>query len=182
MSRVKFIDVDYVKRFTTLDDNADSDKIIPYIYVAQDVELQQILGSTFYDRLKEGVIADDLNADELALIQTYIQPMLVWWTLFYATPTLNFKLTNKAISQENSEYSNPSEKGIVDFLRHDFRNIAEFQTKRLVRYLCDYSNLFPEYENPDDKENLHKSNKAYFSGVVIPKKNNNWDKYHKRYE
>lgn len=182
MSRVKFIDADYVKRFTTLDDNADDDKIIPYIYASQDMHIQQYLGSTFYDRLKEGVIADDLNADETALIQTYIQPTLVWWTLYYSMPTLNFKLTNKAISQESSEYSQPSEKGIVDFLRHDVRNFAEFYAKRLVRYLCDYSSLFPEYENPEDKENLKKSNRAYFSGVVIPDdKEINWDKYHKRY-
>ena len=96
-------------------------------------------------------------------------------------PTLNFKLTNKAISQESSEYSQPSEKAIVDFLRHDVRNFAEFYAKRLVRYLCDYSSLFPEYENPDDKENLQKSNRAYFSGVVIPDdKEINWDKYFRR--
>ena len=180
--RVKFISVDYLKEHTTIEDNVDSDKLVPYIYEAQDMHIQQALGTTFYNRLRQGVIDGDLNADETNLLQTYIQPCLVWWVLYYAMPTLNFKLTNKAVSQESSQYSTSSLKSDVDFLRHDVRNFAEFRTARLNKYLCDYFDLFPEYQNPGDKVNLHKSNRSYFNNLYIPKGGkSDWDKYHKTY-
>ena len=86
MSRVKFISVDYLKRFTDIEDNVDDDKLVPFIYEAQDIHIQGALGSTFYDRLKQGVIDNDLNADETKLLTDFIQPCVNWWALYYIIP------------------------------------------------------------------------------------------------
>lgn len=181
MDRVNFIDTDYIKEYTTIQDNIDDDIIVPFILISQDTHLQQVLGTTFYDRLKQGVIDDDLNADERALILDYIQPMLAQWTFYEVMPHLNYKFTNKAVSKERSEYSDSSQLDEVKYLRNGIRDLAEFYTARLVRHLCDYSTNFPEYENPDSKENLKRSTRSYFSGVVIPKGGKKYyDKYHKR--
>jgi hypothetical protein len=177
--KVKFITVDYLKENTTINDNVDSNILVPYIYKSQDTHLQEVLGSTFYNRLKEGVVNSDLNADETALILTYIQPMVAEWTLYEVLPHLNYKFTNKSISKESSEWSTSSELSELKYLRGSIRDLAEFYSERLIKYLCDYETLFPEYQNPDDKENLRRNNKGYFNGVYIPK-GGYYDKYHKK--
>ncbi len=179
MDKVKFISIELLRQSTVIQDNVDSDILLPSIYRAHDVNLQTALGTTFYDRLKEGVVNDDLNADEITLINKYIQNMMIEWAFYYAIPDINYKMTNKAISEENSEFSNTSALSTVKYLRNDQRDLAEFYTKRLVTYLCDYENLFPEYNNPDENENLRKNSKSYFNGVYIPRSNVK-DPYHKR--
>jgi hypothetical protein len=87
--------------------NIDDDILIPYIYRAQDINLQQILGTTFYQRLEDGVINNNLNSDEENLLRNYIQNMLVEWTTYYAIPNINMKFTNKSVTQDSSEFGTP---------------------------------------------------------------------------
>ncbi len=188
MSKVKFISVQFLRDQTPIEDNVDADKLTPWIYKAQDTKLQQALGTTFYDRLKQGTIdtieggANPLNALELALIKDYIKQMLVEWTFYLCMPHLNYKMTNKAVSQENAQFSNPSALDEIKYLRANQKNLAEFYTKRLIEYLCDHTEDFPEYNNPADKENLHKSKRAYSSGIAMPKGNKrSYSKFYKRY-
>ena len=186
MSKVKFISVQFLRDQTPIEDNVDADKLTPWIYKAQDTKLQQALGTTFYNRLKQGVIdteesgANPLNADEIELIQDYIKPMVVEWVFYMVIPHLNMKMTNKAVSQENSQFSQPSALDEVKYLRANAKNLAEFYTKRLITYLCDKSKDFPEYNNPADDENLHKSNRAYSSGVAFPRGKRSYSKFYKR--
>jgi hypothetical protein len=137
MSKVKFIDTVFLKENTTIQDNVDDDFLISSIYMVQDTHLQQALGTTFYNRLKQGVIDDDLNANELSLITTYIQNMVCRWTFYEVIPFINYKFTNKAVSKESSEWSQNSELNEVRYLQEIVRDQAEFYTKRLQVFLCD---------------------------------------------
>ena len=183
MSRVKFISVDYLKRFTDIEDNVDDDKLVPFIYEAQDIHIQGALGSTFYDRLKQGVIDNDLNADETKLLTDFIQPCVNWWALYYIIPHLNFKLTNKAVSSESSEYSVSADLAQTRFLRDDVKNFAEFRLRRLNKYMCDFNELFPEYNNPGNDENMHKNTNDYNTGIYMPRRGRPrvWSKYHDKW-
>ena len=165
---VKFISVDYLKENTTIENNVDSSTLSPFIKKAQDTYLQQILGSSFYDHLSDAFVASSLTANEENLIRDYIQQMVAEWTLYLVLPHINYKLTNKAVSQQSSEFSEASTVEEIKYLRNSVRDLAEFYSERLTSYLCDNSSLFPEYNNPDSPENLPKNSRSYFSGIYIP--------------
>jgi len=171
--RVKFISTTYLKEITTIEDNVDDNKLVPFIYKAQETKIQQALGSTFYFHLTDAISNSTLTSDEEDLIRNYIQPATAEWTLYDALPFLNTKLTNKAVSKESSEFSQPSDLAEVKFLRNNVRDMAEFYIKRLNVYLCDNASLFPVYQTAASNENLRKSGKSYFSGVFIPKNSSN---------
>ena len=169
MSRVKFISTTFLKEHSTMSRNIDDDILIPHIYRAQDINLQQILGTTFYERLEDGVINNNLNSDEENLLRNYIQNMLVEWTTYYAIPNINMKFTNKSVTQDSSEFGTPSSLDDIKYLRQNVRDMAEFYSNRLTTYMCDFgSTLFPTYANPNSNENLEASGRAYFNGVFIP--------------
>ena len=46
-----------MKQWTQLDDNVRLNEITPHILQAQDIYLQNVLGTRLFDRLKAGVIA-----------------------------------------------------------------------------------------------------------------------------
>jgi hypothetical protein len=184
--KVKFISTVFLKENTTIEDNVDDTKLVPFIYTSQDTHIQQALGTTLYNRIKEGVVNNDLNIDEEDLLRDYIQPCLAQWSFYEVYPFLNFKTTNKAVSKESSEFSQPSELDEIKYMRNAIRDLAEFYLKRLTKYLCDYSTLFPEYENPDSKENLPSNSKSYFSGLYTARTNgsfnSNLPSYSERHE
>jgi hypothetical protein len=175
---VKFISPSFFKENTTVDENVDDDIIVPFIIKAQNLHIQQALGSAFYNRLKEGVANNNLNADEEDFLRDYIQPCLVEYTLYELIPHINYKLTNKAISQKSSEFSQASTLDEVKYLRQSVRDLAEFYMKRIQRFLCDFgTKKFPIYANPGSNENLKRKKRSYFGGVYLPKKTwyEGWD-------
>jgi len=171
MSKVKFISTVFLKQNTTIENNVDDDKLTPFIYKVQDIYLHQILGSTFMTHLKDAIVNNTLTTDETFLIKNYIQNMIAEWTVYEVMPFLSNKLTNKAVSQESSEFSSPSSLDEIKFLRNSVRDMAEFYSQRLSKYLCDNITLFPTYQNPDSKENVSRNSRTYFNGIYIPKTN-----------
>jgi hypothetical protein len=170
MAIVQFIDTDYLKQNSTIEMNVDDSKLNPMILKVQMVYLQQSLGSSFLNHLYTAVSGSTLTSAEESLIRDFIQPMVVEYTVYEVLPFLNFKATNKAISKQNSDNSTPSDLSEIKYLRSNVKDMAEFMDQRLVKFLCDNSNLFPEYLNPSHPENLPKKSKPYFTGVYIPKK------------
>lgn len=170
MNIVKFISVDYLKKNTVIQQNTDERILEPFILSAQDTHIQQALGTTFYDRLKSGVTANNLTQLEEDFMRTYIMPALAQWTFYECFPYINYKMTNKAVSKESSEFSAPAELDEIKYMRNSIRDLAEFYLRRINNYLCDYGYLFPEYNNPDSKENLVANSKSYFSGVYTQRR------------
>ena len=67
MSRnILFISVDTIKERTGLHANVDEKLVMPEILTAQDMYILPALGTGLYDRLQDGVAANNLTADDVA--------------------------------------------------------------------------------------------------------------------
>ena len=58
-----------MKQWTNLDNNIRIDILTPSILQAQDLYIQDTLGTPFYKRLKEGVVGRPRGEDDAELIQ-----------------------------------------------------------------------------------------------------------------
>jgi hypothetical protein len=165
---VYFISTTYLREQTPIEDNVDDTKLTPYIIQAQDTFLQEGIGETFYDALKDGVENNTLNADEQKFMRNYVQPQVAQYAFYLAMPFIAFKATNKSVSKESSEFSAPVELSELKFLRNNVLDIAEFYKRRMIKYLLDHPSMFPAYNNPNSKDNMPKSVQSYFGGLYIP--------------
>lgn len=172
MAKIKqqLVDTNYIKLNSTVEYNVDDSKLNPNIFKAQDLHLQGVLNSDFMNHLMEAVYNETTNADEDELIEDYIKPMLCEWTVAISLEFLRNKITNKSVSNEYSNYSSSADRANVIDLINTCTNWAEFYTQRLIKYLCDNSNLFPLYVNPTEKVNMKATEKPYFNGLYIPRK------------
>ena len=74
-----------MKQWTSLDNNIRIDVLTPSILNAQNLYIQDTLGTKFFDRLKAGVLANDLTVTESDFLRDYVGPTLMQYALLYVT-------------------------------------------------------------------------------------------------
>lgn len=162
---VLFISETYVKNNSIIDENVDVRLILPSIRDSQELRLHPILGTPFYNDLRDKIAAGTLNADEINLLDNFVAPSMLQWTLYECSTSLLFKYRNKSVATKNSENSQSIDYQDLQFLRDEWRNKGEERDQRLINYLCDNDTLFPKYiESSDD---LHPKKTAYQTGFWL---------------
>ena len=144
---ILLINEDVLKKYTPLTDAVDPNLIRPCIYVAQDMYLQNFLGTNLINKIKDDVANDTLSGDYEILLNEYILKLLIWWTMVELYPSLLYKHDNGNLVSRQSEDTTPVTKGEMESLKEKARENARFYTNRMVNYLRFNSSLFPEYTN-----------------------------------
>ena len=75
---------DLVKN-TIINGNVDTDKFIQFIKIAQEMHIQNYLGTDLYNKISAlitaGTLTELANPDYYTLTKTYIQPMLIHFAM-----------------------------------------------------------------------------------------------------
>ena len=166
MATALFIKREDLVRSTALGGNVDTDKFIQWIKVAQEIHIQNYLGTDLYNKISSDIIASTLTGNYLSLVNTYIQPMLIHFAMMEYLPFAAYTIANGGVYKHNSENSTSVEKGEVDFLVEKERKIAEYYTQRFVDYMSFNQDLFPEY-NPNTNNDIYPDKDIQRSGWVL---------------
>lgn len=160
MAEALFITRNDLVRLTALNGNVDTDKFIQYIKIAQDIHIQNYLGTNLFDKIKSDIENDTLADPYLTLLETYIKPMLIHWAMVEYLPFAAYTIANKGVYKHGSENAENVDKLEVDFLINKERSIAEHYTERFIQYMNFNQVDFPEYNTnsngqmfPDDINN-----------------------------
>ena len=98
-----------IKTFTETNDNVDEQLLLANIQVAQDLGLQGLLGTRFFNHMLTAASGSTLTSAETILLEDYIQPYLLWRATWEALPTT------------------PTESGVPAFLA--FKHLATASSK-----------------------------------------------------
>jgi len=141
-----FVTIEDIKQNSVLGGSIDPDKIIQFVNIAQDIYIQDYLGTELYTELQNGIINNDLSTDEITLIDVYIKPMLIHAATAEYLPFAAYTISNAGIYKHSSETSESVTKEEVDFLIQKSRKNADFYTQRFLAYMTYNQNLFPSYK------------------------------------
>lgn len=162
-----FISVAELKKKSIIDGNVDSEKILQYIEISQDINIQNYLGGKLYKHMQKiivnGTIGSSENANYKLLLDDYIKPMLIWYTQATYLPFSMFQISNGGTFKHRSENSDTVSKEEMDYLVQKAKDTAEFYTRRFMDYICNNSNLYPEY-NDNDSEDMYPDKDVNYSG------------------
>lgn len=165
---VLFISEGRLKAVTAIHENVEPDDLVPFVVQAQDIYIQDILGTTMYNSLKTAVSASTLTAQEDVLIDNYIAPTTANYALYLALPTLNYKIANKSVLNPSSEESLNTGLDEIKYLRQSVQDTAQFYAQRTIEFLKANDQDFPDYTNPDSDYMLPNKRTQYQHGVYIP--------------
>ena len=166
MAEALLITRDDLVRFTSVNGNVDTDKFIQYIKIAQDIHIQNYLGTELLNKIKADIIATTLSGDYETLVNTYIKPMLIHWAMVEYLPFAAYTIANKGVFKHNSENSTNVEKEEVDFLIEKERDIAQHYTNRFIDYMSYNQALYPEY-NTNSNGDMFPDSEANFTSWVL---------------
>lgn len=167
MAKVLFIQRKDIVQFTASNGNVDTDKLLPYIFMAQEIEVQRLLGTKLYDKLKSDINAGTLAGDYLSLVDTYCKPILIHYAMMYALPYLSVTISNGGVYRNNPENATALNSDEINTLIEKERDAAQYFSTRMIDYLnFNASSLFPEYYT-NSNENISPDYDDSFNGWVL---------------
>ena len=147
MAEALFITREDIVKFTALNGNVDTDKFIQFVKIAQDIHIQNYLGTKLFQKLQADIIAGTLTGNYQTLVVTYVKPMLIHWGMVEYLPFAAYTIANKGVYKHSSENSENVDKNEVDYLLEKERNIAQNYTQRFIDYMSFNQQLLPEYRS-----------------------------------
>ena len=156
MNNVLLISEDYIKSHTNLTDNLTSGYLLPTIKLAQDINLQNTIGTNLYNRLREmvdtGEIAEEY--DYKNLLDNYILPYLTYCVISMVTLPASFKITNAGVVRTDDEKMNNVPLNEVNLIKDYYNKYANYYKNLLQNYLYDNQRKFKEL-NDNDIHSIH---------------------------
>lgn len=168
MATVLFITQRDIKENSILTGSVDPDKYLQCLKIAQEIHVQNYLGTRLYKRLidyvRNGNIVD--TDPEKELIDLFVKDMTIYWGLVEYVSIAAFQITNKGIMKHTSETAESATKDEVDYLVTKYRDKAQYYTERFIDFMCYNQATYPEY-NQNTNDDRYPSRDSYFGGWQI---------------
>lgn len=171
MATALFINRTDLVKNSIIDGNTDVDKLIQFIKIAQQIDIQNLLGTDLYNRISTDITSGasggtGLTGNYLTLVNTYVQPTLIWFAQMNYIPFAAYSIKNGGVFKGSSETAETVDKNEVDYLVDKAREYANYYSTRLVDYLQFNTDLFPEYNSNTDND-IHPDTDTTFKGWVL---------------
>lgn len=166
---VLFISEQKLKDNTAINENVDSSELRFCIQQAQQIFLQESLGTNLYQKLQELVDNGDINNATYVkykeLLNQFVQPTLISYSYYLALDNFWVKFMNVGLVQNRNEQGSAVDLKTLQYLKQNAKNQAEFNDNLLRRHLIFRSGWYPEYNSgnlnngqlPPDTQNPFKS-------------------------
>jgi hypothetical protein len=128
-----------------------------------------LLGTGLYNRLQDGIEANNLTQDETDLL-VYVRDPLIYFTVARLVENLSYQIWNKCVLKKGNEGSETVSKSELIDLKNRYMNDAEYYAQRLVRWLMEEANnnKFPLYINPGNRtDTIVPKRNAYNTGIYL---------------
>ena len=169
-NKALFVSIADIKKKSIISGNVDPDKIVQFVEVAQDTHIQNYLGGKLYKKLQQLIVDGELdnagNSDYKTLVDTYIKPMLIWFTQADYMPFAAFSIGNGGIYKHRSENSDNVSMDELNMLAGRALETAEFYTRRFMDYMDHNSTLYPEYTSTAN-EDMNPDRDVNFGGIYL---------------
>jgi hypothetical protein len=162
-----FISATRLKKDTALGGSVDDNLIMPYILLAQDMNILPVLGTDLYDKLKSDVQGGSLTGAYKTLVETYIQPALVQFAFSTLAPYLRLRFSNNSVVVMGAtEQSSSATYDDIKPLMDTATDAAEFYRQRLIDYIRNNQSSFPEFSTNSGAD-LDPTTNNYFAGINL---------------
>jgi len=167
--QVLFVSEERLKSYTSLNTNLSPEDLQPYVFDAQNIMMPHYLGGTYYNALRDRVIAGTMTAADEDLLNTFIGPYLCNYAFYMCLPFVWARSYNKGVMKATSESGTSLELDEFKFLQSQIKSIAESYAGQMVNHLITHPQEFPLYSQARivDGE-LPDRSSPFTANIVVP--------------
>lgn len=164
---MNFVSETYIKTATGLNKNIDANDIIANVDWAEKGWLRPILGKYFYNYLIGVYSAQTLSTDEEDLVEL-IKPAVAYRAAAESIVLLTAQVKNKGPQLQSGDFSNNVDESLMYKVEGKLRGRAEQFENDIKDWLCEYSDLYPNYTSSLNQVIMPPNNSDNFdSGCFI---------------
>ena len=153
----------HIKDNYLVDNNVDDSLIVNAITDAQEIDIQELIGTKYLKTLKTQVQTNTLTAPNITLLDDYLLPALIRYSLYYLPLYLNNRITAAGVVTKDTDRSTAVDSKDLDDMREELKNMADFYAQRMLRYLIANKTQYADYLNADDISQMIGRLNAYSS-------------------
>lgn len=169
MANVLFISEATLKAETVISENVDPKILIPTIKEAQNIYILPLLGTNLYNDLVTNVSANTLSSAYITLLNDYIAPCLVKYSVYECILPLSYKFQNKNIGKKSSDFSQQADINDLRYLLDFTKSRAEWYAERVSRFLLAYQTTYPKYLTQENANvaTIYPNSNNYQNGMFL---------------
>jgi len=162
-----YISATRLKKDSAIGGSVEDDLIMPYILLAQDMNILPILGTDLDAKLKADIQGGSLTGAYKTLVETYIQPALVQFSFVSLVPYLRLRFVNNAVVVMGAtDQSSSASYEDLEPVMNTATDAAEFYRQRCIDYLRNNTSSFSEYTSNSGAD-LDPTTANYFGGIQL---------------
>ena len=156
-----------LKKDSAIGGSVDDNLVMPYILLAQDMNILPILGTDLDAKLKSDIQGGSLTGAYKTLVETYIQPALVQFAFVSLVPYLRLRFVNNAVVVMGAtDQSSSASYEDLEPLMNTATDAAEFYRQRCIDYLRNNTSSFSEYSSNTGAD-LDPTTRNYYAGINL---------------
>lgn len=155
-----------VKAVTNIFDNVNGNYILPSIKIAQDLDLEDVIGTVLKEELQKQVYSNTYKNRYKMLLDDYIQPFLTYSAIVRLIPTVSYKITNAGVVKTDDEKMTSLSPSDVDKVKAEYQKIADAYRSKLGRFLMANYNDYPELKEYRDVSDIRANVYSYASSSI----------------
>ena len=172
MTDVFIISEANLRQFTDLNNNVDSELLKNAIREAQDIELQRILGTKLYDKIKTDIKNNTLSGDYETLVLNWIQNALLYESYYYALEDIYLRPRNNGLLiPQGGENSTAADGTWYNRKRQSVENKKQFYEERLTNYLIQKQGNFPELNGNVELQQMYPDFGVQYKSPIVMRRN-----------
>jgi hypothetical protein len=139
---VIFITEKHLKDLGLVNANVDSGMLNPIIKMTQETELIRLLGTGLYVHLQDATLANTLTSDDIFLLNSYIQPVLIWGTAMNLPIYLTYRFANSGVVRVQADGTSLPSLQEINALKDEAKGMFSYYSDYLVKHLIANSQIF----------------------------------------
>lgn len=143
------IDFSYFAAYSPVPTNFNWEDIRPFVSIAEEVWVVDIVGRKLYNELLEQVATNTLTGENSTLLLK-IYPYLSMAIIHEAMPFLAYSITEKGITKGKSDNSDSISNTELNNVQNHIRTQLEVLKKMLKNFLNENSDCYPLFQSDDD--------------------------------
>lgn len=143
------IDFSYFAAYSPVPTNFNWDDIRPFVSIAEEVWVVDIVGRKLYNELLEQVQNNNLTGENSTLLLK-IYPYLSMAIVYESMPFLAYSITEKGITKGKSDNSDSITNSELSNMQNHIRTQLEVLKKMLKNFLNENSDCYPLFKPDDD--------------------------------
>lgn len=142
------IDFSYFAAYSPVPNNYNWDDIRPFVSIAEEVWVVDILGRKLYNELLEQVSDNTLTGENSTLLLK-IYPYLSMAIVYESMPFLAYNITEKGLTKGKSENSEPITNSELTNVQNHIRTQLEILKSMLKSFLNEHKECYPSFDADD---------------------------------